>query len=241
MRSAILLAAMVLLAGCVGQAQQASESDVAVDTPEDITLTTTDNIKIAATYYPAEGEKGVILIHMLGKTKDDWKEFAPELQKKGYAAIAIDLRGHGGSQLNRNDFIESDFNRMMFDLIAAGQYMKDRNKKIIAPIGASIGANLGLLYANSEDTVSTAVLLSPGLNYRGVDAESAAGNARVPMLIMVGEQDSYSFTSSKTIAERSSAMLKVYGTDAHGTDLLKESDVKDQILSWLEKYFVNQS
>ncbi len=240
MNSKYLVILFVMLTlGCIGQAQQATdETSISVEAPEDITLTTTDNVKIAATYYPADGQKAVILIHMLNKTKEDWKNFAPELQKKGYAAIAIDLRGHGKSERNWNEFRESDFNNMMFDLIAAGQYLKSMEKTKLAAIGASIGANLALIYANSEESVSTAILLSPGLNYRGVDAESASGEVRVPMLIVTGEQDSYSFTSSKTITERSSAMLKTYPSANHGIDLLKESDLKEAMLSWLQAYLV---
>ena len=235
MRTTILLIALVFVAGCIGQATQVDEKAVSVSAPEDLTLTTTDNVKIAVTYYPADGTKGIILLHSLGHDKSDWKQLAPELQKKGFATIAVDLRGHGSSDLNWRSFQDSDFNKMMFDLVAAGNYLKAEGKETVSLIGSSIGANLAVLYANAENA-QTAVLLSPGLDYRSVNIESASGHVSIPMLIMVGDGDKYSFESSKTIKERSSAMLKVYTTPAHGTDLLKESDVKEQILQWLEKY-----
>ena len=231
----ILIIFVLFVAGCIGQAQPTETSDVVVKSPEDLTLTTTDNVKIAVRYYPAEGDKGMILIHALGHSKSDWEQFAPELQKAGYSALAVDLRGHGGSDLNWRSFQDADFNRMMFDLIAAGNYLKAEGKETVSLIGSSIGANLAVLYANAENA-QTAVLLSPGLDYRSVNIESASGHVSIPMLVMVGDGDKYSFESSKTIKERSSAMLKVYTTPAHGTDLLKESDVKEQILQWLEKY-----
>lgn len=237
MKIILLTAFVLILSGCIGQTNQSQSVDKSanVAAPQDLTLITTDNVKISATYYSAEGDKSIILIHMLGQSKSDWANFAPELQKAGYSALAIDLRGHGDSELNWRTFQESDFNKMMFDLIAAGNYLKGESKGNISLIGASIGANLAVLYANSEDT-KTAILLSPGLNYRGVNIESSITKIPIPTLILVGEKDSYSASSVKTISEVVDIPIKMYPTNKHGVDLLVEGDVKKQILQWLEKY-----
>jgi len=237
MKIILLTVFVLILSGCIGQTNQSQQSDedVNVAAPEDLSLTTTDNVKITTTYYYANGTKSIILLHSLGHDKSDWKDFALELQKKGYTALAIDLRGHGASELNWRTFTDSDFNRMMFDVIAAGNYLKSQDKNDLSIIGSSIGANLAVLYANTEDSKTT-VLLSPGLNYRGINIESSIRQLTVPSIIIVGEKDSYSASSVKTISEVIDIPIKMYPTDKHGVDLLSEGDVKEVVFKWLEDF-----
>src|SRR3972149_7825523 len=64
-----------------------------------VTITAPDGAALAALYYPpiVKPAPAVLLLHMLGGSKSDWDSFAKDLQKQGYAVVALDLRGHGPS------------------------------------------------------------------------------------------------------------------------------------------------
>ena len=197
---------------------------------EHIRLKTEDGIELSGDFYKG-GEKGIILLHMLGVTRKTWDDFASELQKKGYSVVAIDLRGHGESDLDFNEFNENDFNNIILDAATAKKFL---NKKKIAVIGASIGANTAIKFANEVNVV---IALSPGLNYRGIDAENFAENDLKPTLFVVSEEDNYSFKSSQKLKELiKNSELKVYKGKGHGTRML-DRETKEFIIKWLDQNF----
>jgi pimeloyl-ACP methyl ester carboxylesterase len=100
----IALAAIVLIGLLAGSASaQDGESKapkLEVPDPEDITLTTTDNLVLHATYYPSPlGKEAVpvILVHMWKGDRRDYRQLAKYLQSQGHAVVVPDLRGHGDS------------------------------------------------------------------------------------------------------------------------------------------------
>ena len=124
----------------------------------------------------------VILVHMLSGSRWDWKDLPRHLVNSGYAVLAFDLRGHGdsvyqGKELKAwREFDHSDWQKMPDDITVLSDYiakqpefnMVDTHK--IALIGASIGANIAVNYASKHDQqVQAMVLLSPGLEYHGIE------------------------------------------------------------------------
>jgi pimeloyl-ACP methyl ester carboxylesterase len=202
----------------------------------DVSLTTEDNVQIKATFYQGQlGMPSMILAHMLNGQRHDWGDFALQMQKLGYNLIAIDLRGHGESELKWQDFSEFDFNKMVFDLKAANEYLKRKglSDKVVA-VGASVGANAAINFAANDD-IDAAILLSPSLDYRGLKTEGAIISYNKPTLIVTSQDDSYSYESSKKLDEISEATrLIVYGKAAHGTHLFKATDIDKVIAGWLE-------
>jgi hypothetical protein len=81
------------------------------------------------------------------------------------------------------------------------------------------------------------VLLSPGLDYKGVQAEGPMRNlARRPVLLMTSRGDSYSASSCDTLEKAGSGLceLREYDGAAHGTALFDLSPTAvEQILLWL--------
>ena len=204
----------------------------------DFDLRTEDNLNIKATFYKGNKEMpSIILLHMLSKSRTDWNEFAVELQKLGYNVVAIDLRGHGQSDLNWRSFSDSDFNKMVFDVKAAKEYLTNGGVgDKIAVIGASIGANIGLNFAAQDSSIKTIVLLSPGLDYRGVKTEQAIKQFTNPVLIVASEFDSYAADSSRALKSLSqNSTLKIYDGSLHGTNLFGKTDVDKVIADWLNK------
>ncbi len=199
-------------------------------------LVTADGLTLAATYYSptADPAPGILLLHMLGRDRSDWHDFALQLQQAGYAVLAIDLRGHGESEGSR------DYTLMERDAAAGIRFLRDQpqidaNRLLI--IGASIGANIALRYAASDPDIAGVVLLSPGLDYRQVttaDAMPAYGER--PILIAASSEDSYAADSARQLDSLAAGphQLLIYDGQGHGTRMLgKGNGLETAILDWL--------
>lgn len=230
MKAIALILVLLFLVGCAKEEIEEKEEPLI----ENVNLKTNDNINIASTYYESESGKGIILLHMLNKDKDTWSALAKKLQDK-YKVLAIDLRGHGKSDLNWKSFSDKDFNNMLLDIDAAYKFLKSKGANKIAIIGASIGANIALNYGVENDA-SMIILLSPGLDYRGVKTEEAVTKFNNPILIVASKGDSYSYDSANKLHSLASGKkeLKIYDGDKHGTDMLDE-DLENLIFDWLDE------
>ncbi|MBI4451147.1 alpha/beta fold hydrolase [Candidatus Woesearchaeota archaeon] len=223
MKAALIIIASVML-GCAPAMDKATAH-----------LISDDGVRIAYTFLPGAGETGIILLHMLDRNRHDWDTFAQQLQSAGYAVVAIDFRGHGDSQGKWKDFTDKDFNAMVKDVAAAKQFLAQQGAKRIIVIGGSIGANIALNYAATDKDVVGAVLLSPGLDYRGVKTESAMASVRVPVLIVASEEDKYSADSARKLAGMNTeAQLKIYAGAGHGTRMFDTTDLAQVSMDWLK-------
>lgn len=234
----ILVLLIIYLSGCVSQ-------NIDDSMAKEIILKTDDNVTIYATYYIPESPKGksVILLHMLRTDRSYWKEFANLLSKEGYDVLAIDLRGHGqstdknGVKIDWQRFSEKDFNDMILDVKAAKSFLvKQKPNNKIAIIGASIGANTALNYAVNDSSIKTIVLLSPGLDYRGVKTEESMKKYNRSVLITVSSEDEPAASSSQRLFEiaKGDKEIKIYNNAGHGTWMFGKTDLKDIIINWLK-------
>ncbi len=84
--------------------------------PQVVTLKTTDNKTLAATFYPSHAGKeaaAAVLLHAHGGNRNELDTLARELQIEGSAAIAPDLRGHGDSTMGIKDLRADDYADMV--------------------------------------------------------------------------------------------------------------------------------
>src|SRR5438105_3389463 len=91
-----LLFILVLVLPASAQADKAAANT----NQERVKFETVDQVEIHGAYYASSrGAKGpcAMLLHELGGTsqQEGWNELATELQKKGYAVLIFDFRGHG--------------------------------------------------------------------------------------------------------------------------------------------------
>ena len=151
-----------------------------------VTFETSDGVKIAADYYSPAVEAGqkapvAILIHMYPADRKSWEPLVPRLSEAGFAVLAYDIRGNGGSvepaaknlQKMYKDQDPALFKDAWKDAEAAKKWLAtkpecDVNK--IAMIGASIGCSISLEYGSRDEAVKAIVCLSPGTDYFGVDS-----------------------------------------------------------------------
>lgn len=200
-------------------------------------LTTKDGIKIAANLYKVDNPNGwVMFSHMMPVAKESWDDLAKRFQNLGYESIAIDLRGHGesdGGPKGYLNFSNAEHQKSILDLEAAVDYLvKERqatSNKVVF-VGASIGANLSLQYISEHPEFKTAVLLSPGLNYRGIKTEPLVKNLKAGQKVFfVSSRDD---PNAENNVEENQKLydlapngvekeIKIYDIAGHGTDILK--------------------
>src|SRR3989338_11429544 len=141
--------------------------------PEKIEFKTADGMSICASHWRGEkGSSAVLLLHMMPADRSSWDEFADKLYASGFGVLAIDLRGHGESEGGPDgfrDFSDEDHQKSIEDVRAAIAFQVAEGHSKFFVAGASIGANLALEYLSESERISAAVLLSAGLNYRGIE------------------------------------------------------------------------
>jgi dienelactone hydrolase len=216
----------------------------------EVIFTTRDSVSIYGTLYTPETQgksPGLVLLHMLRQKRKDWDDFARDAVKMGFVVLAIDLRGHGQSVrrvdriLDPRQFSNAEFAKMVEDVRAAVEGLRtqeDVDDGQISLVGASLGANLALKYAAIDPAIRSVVLLSPGLNYRGItteDAIKAYGNR--PALLIAARDDDYSSDSVVKLAAiaKGSVKKQLYEKAGHGNFMFRtERGLGKLILEWLE-------
>ncbi|MBN1325781.1 alpha/beta fold hydrolase, partial [Candidatus Falkowbacteria bacterium] len=229
----------VFLSACIQQKQNLTNTNM-----EKINLTTEDQKNIAANFFPADtNAMGIVLIHQMRKSKESYDSLAPKFVEAGFNALAIDMRGHGESWGDRNQFSDAEYSNIIFDIKAAVEFLKNKNPNMkINLIGASISANNALKYAPIENVVSI-IALSPGLDYHGVVPEEAVkNNSTTPILLVATDGDTYSRDSvtklfSDSPLSAGQKEIVIYDGNAHGTDIFDTNkELLDKIIEWLKKF-----
>lgn len=207
---------------------------------EDITLKAEDGTKLHAQFNKADGPGAVVLVHMLGRGAKDWRFVADKLNANGLTTLAVDLRKHGANlpeDAGRQELTPQDFAGMKQDVQAAVAHLKAKGFTEIQIVGASIGANLALQVAAEDPSIKSVVLLSPGLDYKGVTSEDAlAKYGERPVLVVVSKDDRYSAKSGLVLDSQAKGVhsLVIYEAAGHGTKMLnKEPQAEPMVLSWL--------
>jgi pimeloyl-ACP methyl ester carboxylesterase len=181
---------------------------------------------------------GVLLVHDRGRDRTTWAELAARLQAAGYAVLAVDLRGYGETGGGVNWPLAQDDVRAMLRQLAV---LPGINHTQLAVIGAGIGANLGLNACADQVGCAGVVLLSPGLDYRGITAaEAIARMGSRPVLIVASENDDNNPADSITLDGMVAGdhRLVIYPAAGHSTDMFAaEPGLLDLIVEWLRTRF----
>jgi alpha-beta hydrolase superfamily lysophospholipase len=184
-----------------------------------VTFKTSDGMIISGLFCPAAGSrvKTFILLHGLGSDQDEWQKFAGKLVARGYGFLSYDARGHGkstltadGKQVSYQDFgapgPKSQWNRMITDLGDAVMFLANEKKvraNNIGIIGASVGANVALIYSATNEAIPVVVLLSPGINYAGFGTlDAIQWFHKRPIAIAASQGDTYAFQSSQLLFQQ---------------------------------------
>ena len=186
----------------------------AAPTPEVVSLVTKDGVQLTLTYFPSSARRGspeakevppVILLHDHKETRSIFNSLAQRLQaptaERGgpsFAAVTVDLRGHGDSTKQvfpNGETIELDAAKLrrddvaamvVMDMAAVRSFLVDKNDAgelnlnklclIGSGMGASVAANWALTdwswpplaVGKQGQDVKALVLISPPWSYNGL-------------------------------------------------------------------------
>ncbi len=177
---------------------------------EEVSFRTEDGVELQGTLRrpAAESPPGLILVHGVGGTRADWAVFAERVRRAGYMSLALDMRGHGGSrrrggeELDHRRFSTEEWFGVLADIAAAKELLAARGADAdnIAVVGAGLGANLAVHYLLRDPSAPAAVLVSPGLDYKGIKTETVMPRLRDrPVLLLASEGDAYAAASARAL------------------------------------------
>ena len=238
LRGLLLAGCLLMAAGC----RERARSEVL-----DCTLATADGLQLAAQCFQPLQQRppGLILIHRQGATRAGWEPLARAAQQAGYLALSFDLRGHGESQrqrdgnLDHRTFTDVQWQDVLLDLRAAKERVlaagADPDNLFVA--GEALGASFALQFAVEDPEIQGVVMLSPGLDYQGIDTVALLqAFTERPVLLVWAGSDAYAATAASTLKRAASGHVEVhsYPGAAHGTNIFALSPhATGQILVWL--------
>ena len=222
-----------------------AQDDLAFET---VTIAANDDLMLVGDLYLPETSDdstvpAVLLLHMVGGHRGAYDPLIPDLIEAGYATVAVDIRGHGDTRGSQDWGLAIDDVQVWLDWLREQESI-DGEKIVI--IGASIGSNIGLIGCANDDLCVGAVALSPGLDYYGVEPESAVveGLAERSVLLVASHRDVFSAESIEQMFMNSTGDVgaRMYQGAAHGTNFFRTDDerITHLILSWLSEHFAEE-
>ncbi len=214
---------------------------------QNVTLSTQDGWSLSAVYQPA-GEKDttVVLLHDLGKKKEEFTSFEKALTKAGFGYLALDLRGHGQS-IGKGEYknfaregADNPFNQMVQDGQTAVSFLRSKgvSPEHILLLGAGLGANVAAKTAQLMPDVGGLGMLSPNVNIRDVLVVPSLRVYKGPVLIAASAGDRKGFLEASilrnvsflTAGEGNVTFLTAY--DFVGHELL-DKYLTQSVIQWL--------
>ncbi len=191
----------------------------------------------------------IILFHSLSGDRWEWKDLPKRLVNAGYAVLAFDMRGHGESDKQGQrlyvwrQFDKSDWLRMPGDTDALLEAIRKNpevgmvNTNQVGIIGSSIGANVAVNYAAKHPKqVRAMALLSPGLEYHGIESFNAMTHYENPVFLIASKEDAYASDSAERLYKFAlgKKKIKIFQDLGHGTDMLTGNEsLGPDIVAWL--------
>lgn len=219
---------------------------------EEITFSSS-SWNIHGTYYDSvdkEPTKAIILLPMLNSSRSAYPaSLISRLhdEMSDTVVLAVDLRGNGDSTNlgTWQTFQLEDFRGMQADVITAMGYLKQRHltMKQYSVVGASMGSSAALMAGARDSTIAKVALLSPGMNYQGVDIKDASGAYMHSLFIATSREDRVSADAANTIYSLSPTTdktLKIYEGSAHGTDMFDATKTDAEPLEGLLVAFLKK-
>src|SRR2546428_6767069 len=185
----------------------------------------------------------VLLLHGYGEDRSIWKVFSKQLLDRGWAVMALDLRGHGDS-ITRNQLAihaspewRTSASEFPVDLDPALDWLKSRSRidtRKIVVVGSDIGANLALIASGRFPEVRTAVAINPNLD----ESLALAGSAqdfqpRSALIVAANPAEADGIRVSVKLPARALSVAHSGGT----AEWTADPRVADAIFQWLKETF----
>lgn len=225
------------------------------DTSEMVRLITRDRLQIQASYFAPRKSKekapGVVLVHDAGSDRTVLEGMAESLQKRGFGTLTLDLRGHGESVTESQNWEAMDESARVSawtfasrDVAAAMGYLRDQ-KEIhsakLTVIGIGAGCNLALTLAEDDRDVRAVVLVNPGESAYEMDTIAGVSDlGGLPCLLVHPKADrelAESITAEAHDANDGHEFVKLLSVSADADEVLAEKRTMSSIIKWLNEQF----
>jgi len=218
-----------------------------------VQLTTSDQVRLAGDWYsPGSGDaKGpaVLLVHGFGQDRRQWGGFVKDrLLPAGFAALSLDLRGHGGSTqkpgatLNADASWRADPKQFPLDIEAAIQWLKSRNDvdvNRIAMIGCELGAELAFLASGKYEEVRSAIAISGDAGNAALLVKAIPDFQPHSILYIATQGDLQAANSAREFEKRTGFPVRVQiyeNSEARGVKILQDiPEAPGLMIDWLKK------
>ena len=221
-----------------------------------VTFQTEDGWTIKGAFYRGDlSQPLLILVHGIGEDRRSFDTLVTDLRAKGYNVLAYDSRGMGQSTLQDGryrdwkTFTEQDFKAMVNDIYSAKYYALSNfmSAPKVGIIGGSIGANEALTFAcqTGASDNKALVLLSPGVNYRGIQSAPAVAALNLqgtqPRIFFCAAQDDEAGAAAVALRLNDSytgpKQLEMMSGPRHGTQMLTDPAFRTKVVDFLADAF----
>jgi pimeloyl-ACP methyl ester carboxylesterase len=185
----------------------------------------------------------VLLLHGYGEDRTVWRNFTQQLLGRGWAVMALDLRGHGESKTRNKLPLQAtaewrtDPHAFPIDLDPALDWLKARpridTQKIVV-IGVDVGANLALIASGRFPEVRTVVAIRPNL----MESLAMAGSAqdfqpRSALIVVPNEAEG----NRIRVMVRPPSRILVSSVAGGTAQASADKQITDAIFQWLRDSF----
>ncbi|MFO0980207.1 MAG: redoxin domain-containing protein [Planctomycetota bacterium] len=207
------------------------------------------DVEIAAMYYPVPDASKPAIVFFPGMRFDRrvWDGFARQVQASGFPALAVDLRGQGesirvgGAEVHVSDALARDrgfAQDMVADAEQAAHWLAENGSAGHGMIyaGSSLGSSVALIAAAGDPGVRAVLLMSPGLDYAGLQTLPAIKKLGQHPVLITCAQEPARADAKELAANAQAAELCLRDQPGHGTSLLEtDGAIAGLMLAWLEK------
>ena len=214
------------------------------------------NMKATLTYPKSKGQKEfqtVVLLHSIGYNSQWWGDLPSKLLEKGYAVLAIDLRGHGKSIYNAKlgkiswkNLKNSGFAKYPDDVVAVINKVIEENTKTKffnswALVGADIGASTGVIASDKlKREPKTIIMISPIVETKGLYIPvNIAHLDTTDFLTIIGTDDTESKKAAEYLSKFAQNEFTAFTSSSKTTGMLmlkNDEDLSKMIAEWINEY-----
>ena len=218
-----------------------------------VQLIASDRVKLVGSWSEPANEEGklpaVLLVHGFGQDRGQWDGFIKDqLVPAGFAAMSLDLRGHGeskdkaGAPLNAEASWRSDPKQFPLDIEAAIGWLKSRDDvdaNRIAIVGCDLGADLAFFASGKFEEVRSAVAISGDAENAELLAKAIPDFQPHSILYVATQGDSRGTSSAREFEKRTGFPVRVEiyeNSEAKGATILQEIPrASGLVIDWLRK------
>lgn len=251
-----LVAALALLAAAAGGPAEAATKKKVVrkkpaaipmvprpHDPFEVSFSSEDGVRLVASWRPAPSgpsAPAVLLLHAFSRDRRELAGVADELGARGFATLALDLRGHGDSVkkgtavVGLSPSLQTSPNGFPRDVEAACAWLRARAPRV-GVVGFSLSGNLAAL-ATAAGWAEAGVAVSANAD-RLAPLAGTRPTAPRGLLVLASEKDPGRAESAQSLdtSGLEPKSLLIYPGAAHALDLLRnEPEARTAVLYWLD-------